>query len=409
MKASLSELSGLVGRPLETPDARLAAARQVVEQGRAEVLVLSLGAEGALLVTAQTARRFTAPSVPVCSTVGAGDAMLAGVLVGLTEGRGLASAVGFGVAAGSASLLHPGTTLCTREDTERWRARSGTASPWDDPGGTFGSAWAGPCERGWPGRGQAVEVRMLVLVGYASAHGSTRQIAERVGSRIGRGGATVRVAPVGELHDLEAYDAVVLGSAIHNGAWLPAATEAVRANAEVLAAKPVWLFSVGMVAALPRPLQGRALQEGPKAVAAIERQIHPRAAPTLLRRRPPGPAVPPRSPALLADGMPVRRLPGVAGDRRLGRRRRRAAGARRGTAGDVRLVVAAPRRDPSGRRPWRGPVRTGSSTRVAPATLTAMSERAGPAATDLDHGPDLRPVPGSSPPGPGCRPAALPW
>ena len=119
MKASLSELSGLVGQPLETSDARLAAARQVVAQGRAEVLVLSLGAEGALLVTAHTARRFTAPAVPVCSTVGAGDAMLAGVLVGLTEGRNLASAVGYGVAAGSASLLHPGTALCTREDTDR--------------------------------------------------------------------------------------------------------------------------------------------------------------------------------------------------------------------------------------------------------------------------------------------------
>jgi len=118
---------------------------------------------------------------------------------------------------------------------------------------------------------------MQVLVGYASAHGSTRQIAERIGSRIGRSGATVRVAPVDDLHDLEAYDAVVLGSAIHNGAWLPGATEAVRAHAEVLAAKPVWLFSVGMVAALPRRLQGRAMQEGHKAVAAVEQQIHPRA------------------------------------------------------------------------------------------------------------------------------------
>ena len=57
---------------------------------------------------------------------------------------------------------------------------------------------------------------------------------------------------------------MVLGSAIHNGAWLPEATEVVRANAEVLAAKPVWLFSVGMVAALPRRLQGRALREGPQ-------------------------------------------------------------------------------------------------------------------------------------------------
>ena len=118
---------------------------------------------------------------------------------------------------------------------------------------------------------------MQVLVGYASAHGSTRQIAERIGSRIGRSGATVRVAPVDDLHDLEAYDAVVLGSAIHNGAWLPEATEAVRAHAGVLADKPVWLFSVGMVAALPRRLQGRAMQEGPKAVAAVQQLIHPQA------------------------------------------------------------------------------------------------------------------------------------
>ena len=104
---------------------------------------------------------------------------------------------------------------------------------------------------------------MLVLVGYASAHGSTRQIAERVGS-IGSAAAASRSASSrsASLHDLEPYDAVVLGSAIHHGAWLPEATEVVRANAEVLAAKPVWLFSVGMVAALPRRLQGRGTAGG---------------------------------------------------------------------------------------------------------------------------------------------------
>lgn len=119
IKASLRELSDLVARPLESAGARLEAARQVVAEGRAEVLVLSLGAGGALLVTGDMARRYPAPRVPVVSPVGAGDAMLAGVLVGLTEGRTLAAAVGYGVAAGSAALLHPGTTLCTREDTDR--------------------------------------------------------------------------------------------------------------------------------------------------------------------------------------------------------------------------------------------------------------------------------------------------
>ena len=75
---------------------------------------------------------------------------------------------------------------------------------------------------------------MQVLVGYASAHGSTRQIAERVGSRLSKAGVAVLVAPVAELEDIGHYDAVVLGSAIHNGAWLPGAMDVVRANSAVL-------------------------------------------------------------------------------------------------------------------------------------------------------------------------------
>jgi menaquinone-dependent protoporphyrinogen oxidase len=116
---------------------------------------------------------------------------------------------------------------------------------------------------------------MLILVGYASAHGSTRQIAERVGSRLRRGGAEVRVAPIGDLHDIGGNDAVVLGSAIHNGAWLPEALPVIRANADALAARPVWLFSVGMVDALPRRLRAKGRREGPKAVAELEDLVHP--------------------------------------------------------------------------------------------------------------------------------------
>ena len=117
---------------------------------------------------------------------------------------------------------------------------------------------------------------MQVLVGYASAHGSTRQIAERVGSRLSRAGVAVHVAPVAELEDIGRYDAVVLGSAIHNGAWLPGAMDVVRANSDVLSRQPVWLFSVGMVAALPRRLQGMGAREGGTVVAEIEELIHPR-------------------------------------------------------------------------------------------------------------------------------------
>jgi menaquinone-dependent protoporphyrinogen oxidase len=117
---------------------------------------------------------------------------------------------------------------------------------------------------------------MQVLVGYASAHGSTRQIAERVGSRLSRAGVAVHVVPVAELEEIGPYDAVVLGSAIHNGAWLPGAKDVVRANSDVLSRKPVWLFSVGMVAALPRRLQGMGAREGNTVVAEIQELIHPR-------------------------------------------------------------------------------------------------------------------------------------
>ena len=57
--------------------------------------------------------------VPPGSGVGAGDAMVAGVAVGLTSGWPLTKAVRLGIAAGAAMLLTPGTAPCTREDTER--------------------------------------------------------------------------------------------------------------------------------------------------------------------------------------------------------------------------------------------------------------------------------------------------
>ena len=119
LKPSLRELAALVGRPLDTLSHQLEATRQVIHEGRAEIVALSLGAQGALLVTATSASRYFAPTVKVESAVGAGDAMLAGILVALAEGRSLPEAACYGVAAGSAALLHPGTGLCTRADTER--------------------------------------------------------------------------------------------------------------------------------------------------------------------------------------------------------------------------------------------------------------------------------------------------
>ena len=73
----------------------------------------------AMLATAEECRRSPAARVEAVGSIGAGDSMLSGMLVALAKGWGLTEAMRFGVAAGSAALLHPGTELCRREDTER--------------------------------------------------------------------------------------------------------------------------------------------------------------------------------------------------------------------------------------------------------------------------------------------------
>jgi len=119
LKPSLRELQDLVGREIATPFEQEKAARQIIEQGRSQIVVLSLGAEGALLATAQECERFAAVPVEARSTVGAGDSMLAGVVLGLSREMPLREAVRFGLAAGAAALLGSGTELCRRSDVER--------------------------------------------------------------------------------------------------------------------------------------------------------------------------------------------------------------------------------------------------------------------------------------------------
>jgi menaquinone-dependent protoporphyrinogen oxidase len=120
--------------------------------------------------------------------------------------------------------------------------------------------------------GRAEEVSaMRVLVVYATAHGSTKGIAERIAARMTQRSVAVTCAAVSEVGVdsgyAAGYDAVVLGSAIHGQRWLPEADRYARDHLTELAGKPVWLFSVGMPAALGPRLRGMADREGPKAVA----------------------------------------------------------------------------------------------------------------------------------------------
>ncbi|ATQ27784.1 phosphofructokinase [Rhodococcus ruber] len=120
VKPSLRELREWVGRELRTPHEQAAAAHELVDAGIAEVVVVSLGPDGALLVSADTTARVKALDVPVRSAVGAGDSMVAGLVVGLLRGRSLRDAMALGIAAGSAALLTPGSQVCRREDVERF-------------------------------------------------------------------------------------------------------------------------------------------------------------------------------------------------------------------------------------------------------------------------------------------------
>ena len=119
LKPSLRELQDLAGAEIRTECEQEQAAREVIAQGRSEIVVLSLGAEGALLVTAEECERFAAIPVEARSTVGAGDSMLAGIVLGLSRALPLRKAVRFGLAAGAAALLGSGTQLCQRSDVER--------------------------------------------------------------------------------------------------------------------------------------------------------------------------------------------------------------------------------------------------------------------------------------------------
>jgi 6-phosphofructokinase 2 len=124
LKASVRELRECVGRPLPTESEQFAAAHRLVENGRAQVVLVSLGSRGALLATRHASQRFSAIPIGFGSGVGAGDAMVAAITIGLCRGWPLAKSVRLGIAAGAAMLMTPGTAACDRADVDKFFALS---------------------------------------------------------------------------------------------------------------------------------------------------------------------------------------------------------------------------------------------------------------------------------------------
>jgi 6-phosphofructokinase 2 len=116
LKPNLEEIQMLSGKKFETEEGLVDNVQDLIQGGMAEVFVISMGASGAMFVTADDVVKMRPPVVPVKSKVGAGDSMVGGIVWALGNGEDLRTAVRYGIAAGSATVMQSGTELCRRED-----------------------------------------------------------------------------------------------------------------------------------------------------------------------------------------------------------------------------------------------------------------------------------------------------
>jgi 6-phosphofructokinase 2 len=118
LKPNLTELAYLSGRKTMTASDAEQAAKDILALGKCEIMIISLGSQGALLVTKNQSFTVKPPTVLVKSTVGAGDSMVAGIVHALSTGMNLKNALEFSVACGTAATMNYGTSLCHKKDVE---------------------------------------------------------------------------------------------------------------------------------------------------------------------------------------------------------------------------------------------------------------------------------------------------
>jgi 6-phosphofructokinase 2 len=118
IKPNISELAYIAGKEYLRADEIVYQAKNIIRTKNCEIIVVSLNAEGAMLVTNDKAIPVVAPAVKVKSTVGAGDSMVAGVVFALSTGNDIETATQYGVACGTAATLNAGTELCYKKDVE---------------------------------------------------------------------------------------------------------------------------------------------------------------------------------------------------------------------------------------------------------------------------------------------------
>jgi 6-phosphofructokinase 2 len=118
LKPSIGELSTLTGIAHIKIEEVESLALELIHQNACEVMVVSLGIDGAMLVNNEESYFVAAPHVERKSTVGAGDSMVAGIVLSLSRGMSFRQALQYGVACGTAATMNAGTELCHIHDVE---------------------------------------------------------------------------------------------------------------------------------------------------------------------------------------------------------------------------------------------------------------------------------------------------
>ncbi len=118
IKPNLNELRRATGKPLRT-DAEIVAAAAALNRSGVEIVLVSCGRRGLLVVSDGARIRAVPPPVKVKSTIGAGDSAGAGFVFGHAGGKSLEECARFAAAAGTAATLAPGNQLCNLKDTLR--------------------------------------------------------------------------------------------------------------------------------------------------------------------------------------------------------------------------------------------------------------------------------------------------
>lgn len=114
IKPNDAEANELTGLPVETTEQIAAAGAAIREMGPGNVII-SLGKEGALLVNSRGTWKAASPKIEERNPIGAGDSMVAGIIWGLNDGKGLSESLSRGVACGAATAAQSGTTVGTYE------------------------------------------------------------------------------------------------------------------------------------------------------------------------------------------------------------------------------------------------------------------------------------------------------